>query len=471
MALTIPQFEDYLRSLGVGEANESGSRYITDGQGEQQRLSQGMLDEMMGNDLTSYQQAQIAQQGYVPLEPLNDVSWMNQNYGTNFGGGADYANWLYGGGQVETGPDGKQYFKTPNGTTAYVNQPLKYIAPDDPLGSLVKMGIIGLATAGLGGYLPGTESIFGGAAAGAGGAAGAGAAEGALALGAEAAAPAFVGGASGAGVAGAGLGGTLSGLTTAELAALGIGGVGAASGATGAGGAFNFADYINSGVLPGGGTSAVPAIPGMGNGVGLTEAALAGLKSGGSSLLSGLLGGSGETDWAQILGALGGAGLGMAGANAQGDAYSDVADKYLALGAPYRQKLEASYAPGFSMADQPDFMNALDIGAQAAARATSAKVGNPVDNPGAYSEMQKYISGSLALPQLNTYRSQLGSFGQLGTNTAGTNDTAAAGQTSGMYNAAGYGLGQLTQPKNPYEDAMKGLLGQFGKLNQPGFLA
>jgi len=131
---------------------------------------------------------------------------------------------------------------------------------------------------------------------------------------------------------------------------------------------------------------------------------------------------------------------------------------YLAMGQPYRDQLAASYAPGFSMANQPDFQNSLDIGAQAAARATSAKVGNPTGNPGAYADMQKYISGSLALPQLNTYRSQLGSFGQLGTAVAGANDTAGAGNTGYATNALGYGLGQLTQPQNQYQGLLESML-------------
>lgn len=256
------------------------------------------------------------------------------------------------------------------------------------------------------------------------------------------------------------------------MTAAGIGG-GATPAGTGLGmgaasqGGFNVADYIRTGNIPGGSGAQPPAIPGVGNGVGLTEVAQAGLQQAGQTALSRVMNGTATAaDWAQIAGSVGAAGLGMAGANAQGKAFSDVADKYLAMGAPYRGKLEASYAPGFNMATaDPAFQGALDQSAQAAARSWSARAGNPSDSPTAMAEINKYVLNSSYLPQLNTYRSQLGSFGQLGTNTAGTNDTQAAGQTSGMYNAAGYGLGQLTQPKNPYEDAMKGLLGGF-KLNQ-----
>lgn len=203
-----------------------------------------------------------------------------------------------------------------------------------------------------------------------------------------------------------------------------------------------------------GGLTAAEAMGGAATGGGATTGAA------GSAIGRIFDGNATAGDWAQVLGGVGSAALGAAGSKAQGDAYSDVANKYLNLGQPYRDLLFKSYQPGFSMADQPDFKNALDIGAQAAARATSAKYGNPVGNPGAYADMQKYISGSLALPQLNTYRSQLGTFGNLGVNTAGTNDTNAAGSTSGIFNSLGYGLGEITKPDNP----LKGILGGF-KLN------
>lgn len=280
-----------------------------------------------------------------------------------------------------------------------------------------------------------------------------------------AAAPTFTGGASGAGVTGATGGGSLAtgGLTAAETAALsgGAGGfVGGASGGglSGVGGAVGDAGFMGGatgGEIAGGATGG--ALSGAG-----------GATQGATTALGRILSGKATNDdWAQVLGAGGSSLLGVLGSNAQADAYGDVAQQYLGLGAPFREKLLQSYQPGFSMADQPDFQNALDVGAQAAARATSARVGNPVDNPGAYAEMQKYITGSLALPQLNTYRSQLGSFGQLGTNVAGTASMGEAGQAGGAYDAIGAGLASLTRPKSPYEDLLKGILGNQGqfKLN------
>lgn len=227
----------------------------------------------------------------------------------------------------------------------------------------------------------------------------------------------------------------------------------------------NFTNYINSGSLNGSAATTPPPIPGaesVGNGVGLTEAAQSGIAAtGATSAIGRILGGNATaSDWASILGTVGATGLGLAGANAQGNALKDVYNQQMTLGAPYRDRLNASYQPGFDLASaDPAYQGALDTAAQAAARATSAQVGNPVGNPGAYAEMQKYITNSTALPYLQNYRSQLGTFGQLGTNTAGAAALGQAQSTGGTYNALGYGLGQLTQPDNPF----KGLLSQFGK--------
>lgn len=166
------------------------------------------------------------------------------------------------------------------------------------------------------------------------------------------------------------------------------------------------------------------------------------------------------SDWASVLGSIGSSALGMYGAGKQADAYENVANQYLGMGQPYRDRLNASYAPGFSMADQPDFKNALDISSQSVLSKLSATGGNPYGNPGALAEADKYVAGSLALPQLNTYRSQLGTFGQLGVNTGGTANMNAASQTGNLYDALGYGLRSATQPDNQYKGVLDQLLKQ-----------
>lgn len=415
-------------------------------------------------------------QGY-----FSDIGALNQSAYTSGAGGQSfpdtqsYLNYLYGGATPET-INGETWYKVNNLGTGPLDgrTPITYNPPDSAGSQLVKAGILGLAGAGLTGMLPGTENVFSGmfpnsfpvsenailnganpsTLAQMGGTA------------AEAAVPAsefsLVGGTAGnlAGTGGLSSAAGINGLG----AGVGEAGLGLTSGAAGAAG-------VAGGV--GGSSLLTPAITGAATGL---PAAISGAVSapaamGGSasatapaastgSALSRLFDGSATTsDYTSLLGTLGATGLGLAGANAQGNALKDVYSQQMALGAPYRDMLAQSYSPNFSMANQPDFMNALNLGADAVARATSTKA-NTFD-PGAQAEMQKYVSGSLALPQLNAYRSQLGSFGQLGTNTAGAAALGQAQSQGGTYNALGYGLGQMTQPDNPF----KGLLSQFGKQN------
>jgi hypothetical protein len=253
------------------------------------------------------------------------------------------------------------------------------------------------------------------------------------------------------------VGGAGAGLTA------GLGELG--SGTFGLGSAPTYGGISSTGGALGTGTAGVD---GMGAGVtgagGATGAASTGaVASQSGSALSRILNGTATTsDYLSTFGNLAGTGLGLLGANQQSNAMGDIANRYLDMGAPYRGLLQQSYQPGFNLATaDPAYQGALDQAAQSAARATSARVGNPIENPGAYAEMQKYIVNSTALPQLNTYRSQLGSFGQLGVNQAGTAQMGQAQSQGGMYDALGYGLGQLTQPDNPF----KGLLDQFKGIN------
>ncbi len=203
-------------------------------------------------------------------------------------------------------------------------------------------------------------------------------------------------------------------------------------------------------------------------------------------LLTGLLGGSGSgsgsgtgglqgADLIKLLGILGSTGAGIYGANQQADAYKQTADKYMALGAPFREKLEASYAPGFDITKtDPSYQGALDSASNSVLKGLSVTKGNPFDNPGAVMEANKYVTQNTALPHLNTYRSQLGSFGQLGTNTAGTASLNGAAGAGGTANALGYGLNSLTSDNSAFEDYMKKYMTQNGtnqfKLNTGGYV-
>lgn len=469
--LTIDQIMQMAQMPSERQAQNAGI-FLTDsgewardsGEGGYQVLQEVQLEDLWGGQ--GGPMGALRDQGVLGISDVispDTVNWFNQNKGTNFGGVNDYLNYIYGGGE-QVG----DYWVLPEGQSydQYANTPLRYEAPPSFGDRFVLPALLGVAGAGLTGMLPGTTNVFGGA----GGAAGAGAD---AAWGVN---PATTGTAGEFSLAG-GTAGNLAGSGGLSSAAGGVTGLTAGGGGLGLTVPAS-ATAMGSGALLTPALAAAAGIPtasaGLGAGSALSAAQAMGgtggaattTAAGGSALGRILSGNPTDDDWAQLLGAGGSSLLGVLGSNAQADAYGDVASQYLGLGAPFREKLLQSYAPGFSMADQPDFQNAMDVGAQAAARATSARVGNPVDNPGAYAEMQKYITGSLALPQLNTYRSQLGSFGQLGTNTAGTASMGEASQAGGVYDAIGAGLAGLTQPKSPYEDLLKGILGnQSGGFN------
>ncbi len=200
-----------------------------------------------------------------------------------------------------------------------------------------------------------------------------------------------------------------------------------------------------------------------------------GYVPGGASAAQGLLskilnGTATADDYTKLLGTLGSTGLGLLGSDAQRSAYNSAADKYLALGEPSRARLEASYQPGFSMANEPGYKDALDQGTQSFLRAASAgnapgvSSGNPFGNPGAWAETQKYVDNNFTLPQLNNYRNQNAAQGGLGLGIAGTNSTAGAQQTGNGYTTASYGLDQLTNPQSGIDAWLKKLGGGLGGL-------
>lgn len=211
-----------------------------------------------------------------------------------------------------------------------------------------------------------------------------------------------------------------------------------------AGGGFSLADLANvpTGGFGGGGGG------GGGNSLSdfqntLQQSGVMGDSGGLSELFNSIDGaGGGGLNYANLLrGALQG-GLGYLGAGQQADAYKDVYDQQMAIGAPFRQKLEASYAPGFDLKTaDPLYGNALTQSADEATRAVSAKSGNPYGNPGAMAEIQNSVMNRTALPYTSNYRGQLGQFGGLGLNTAGTASLAGASTAGGGLNAIGYGLG------------------------------
>ena len=135
---------------------------------------------------------------------------------------------------------------------------------------------------------------------------------------------------------------------------------------------------------------------------------------------------------------------GVYGANRQADAYENVANQYMGLGAPYRDKLLASYQPGFDLVGtDPGFRSALDTAAETSSRTLSTRFGNTAQSPTSLAEMQKYIVGNTYLPQLNSYRGGLAAAGGLGVSQAGAASGAAANAQGGVLEAIGQGTNTI----------------------------
>ena len=108
----------------------------------------------------------------------------------------------------------------------------------------------------------------------------------------------------------------------------------------------------------------------------------------------GLTNQAGEIDWGRIASGAGSAALGMYGANQSADAMERISDKYMNLGAPYRQKLSDLYANPDSFLTSKEVTTPVQQGTDALARALSVK-GNPTGSGNALQEMQNYSSNML----------------------------------------------------------------------------
>ena len=170
-----------------------------------------------------------------------------------------------------------------------------------------------------------------------------------------------------------------------------------------------------------------------------------------------------NADWLKLLGVVGSTGLGIAGANAQQTAQQKLADQFWGAGTDYRNRLAASYAdPNAFLKNSPDIQASVNQGTDAMARALSTKApgGNTLQ------ELQNYATNSL-YGQLGNQRQQLANFGGLSAITGaapGQMQTATNGQ-SGVYNAIGAGISNLT---NPPQDPLQAYRTLAQAFSQPG---
>lgn len=152
------------------------------------------------------------------------------------------------------------------------------------------------------------------------------------------------------------------------------------------------------------------------------------------------------------------AAAGAVGANQQSKAFEELANKYLNLGAPSRARYEASYAPGFTMANDPGYKDALDQTTKSFLHKASV-TGNPAESPNAWNQTLKDVNSSFAYPALQNYRSTNAGTGGLATlaSVAPGADTAAVNAGKGVYDAVGAGAADIFNPPKSMTDILREL--------------
>ena len=245
-----------------------------------------------------------------------------------------------------------------------------------------------------------------------------------------------------------------------ELPATGVGTTGAtAGGETLFGGVAgtDFAPYgvdaqgfpIESAGIPG---SAVTGASGVGGAVNTASNAV----NAGTALSRILDGTASKSDWLSVLGTAGATGLGVYSANRQTDSLNALANQYAGYGAPYRQRLSDLYANPSGFLSSPEVQVPVQQGTDAAARALSAKVGNPVFSGTALQELQNYSANQL-FGKLGQEKDRLAGFGGLSNYSA-----AAPGVATNAINSSGNalttlagGISDIVNPRQSLTDLMK----------------
>ena len=249
------------------------------------------------------------------------------------------------------------------------------------------------------------------------------------------------GGAEAAG-AGAGAGEAVSGAYGATAGELGAAGLGS-SGVAGAGGYMPGGESVsgNYGATTGElGRAAASYGGGAAGGTGL------GTTAGGSALSRIFDGTGGTADYLSVLGSLGQAAYGAYASDKQADLYKEQSDKYMAMGAPYRDKLSQLYSNPNSYLQSPEVQGAVQQGSDSLARTLSIH-GNPAGSGSALHELQNYATNQ-QLNRLGAEKDRLAGFGGLASFNAAAPAAGnqAIAQNANTYNAIGAGLGGIFNP-------------------------
>lgn len=165
---------------------------------------------------------------------------------------------------------------------------------------------------------------------------------------------------------------------------------------------------------------------------------------------------------ARAIGALGAAGLGAYASGRQADSLAALAEKYAGYGAPSRARYEGSFAPGFTMASDPGYKDALDQVTKSFLHKASIQ-GNPADSPNAWLQTLKDVNSQFAFPALQNYRQLNANAGGIASGAAAAPglDTSAIGARSNVFNAIGAGVSDIFNPP-------KSLAQQLLELRQAG---
>lgn len=175
-----------------------------------------------------------------------------------------------------------------------------------------------------------------------------------------------------------------------------------------------------------------------------------------SNILGGLLGGgSGQGGGNRTLGALLSSGLGAYGANSQANATTDLANKYMSMGAPYRQRLLNLYSNPSSFLSDPSVQVPVQQGTNMLAHSLSSQ-GNPIASGNALQQLQSYSTDQL-YGKLAQEKQTLGNLGGLSSfnNAIPSLENNAIGQKSNIYNAVGAGINNIFQPQQSLADILR----------------
>ena len=168
----------------------------------------------------------------------------------------------------------------------------------------------------------------------------------------------------------------------------------------------------------------------------------------GGAAISG--GGTADPTLGQVLGAVAPSVLGYVGSQDIADQQAQLAREYMALGAPSRSRYEASYAPDFTMANDPGYTDALNQTSKSVLHGLSAQ-GNPADSPNAWAQSLSDIYQQTAYPALQNYRTTNATSGGLASAfPAGVDANNANLESQGdMWNAIGAGASAVNNIFNP----------------------